>query len=99
MSSLPYQSLFSLRRKILSQIGFKFPRVPSLLGIILGLSPGVIKVWHDSESGWMSEARVRPGAPPVYKKVSDEVAITILKKEITKELEAELLTPDEYLGE
>lgn len=97
--SLPYQSLSKLRGKILAQIGFKFPRVPSLLGLIAGLSPGVIKVWHDSESGWMTEARVRPDAPPVYKKASDEVAMAILKKEVTKELEAELLTPDEYLGE
>ena len=97
--SLPFKSLYSVRGRILAQIGFKFPKLPSLLGLLAGLSPGTIKIWHDIESGWMSEARARPGAPPVYKRVSDEVAITILKKEVTKELEAELLTPDEYLGE
>ena len=97
--SLPYKSLFSLRGKILKQIGIKFPRVPSLLKLVAGLSPGIIRVWHDAESGFMSEARVKPGATPVYKHVSDDVAIKILKGELTKELEAELMTPDQYLGE
>ncbi|GAI13138.1 unnamed protein product, partial [marine sediment metagenome] len=36
---------------------------------------------------------------PVYKAISDEAAMAILKHEMTKELEAELMTPDEYLGE
>ena len=83
----------------MGQVGFKLPRPVSLLLRLVGLSPGVLKVWHDAESGWMSEARARPGAPPVYKAVSDEVAMAILKHEITHELEEGLLTPDPYLGE
>lgn len=95
----PFDTLWKLRGKIYGQIGFKFPRTLTQLIKVFGFSPGTITLWHDVESGFMSEARARPGAPPVYKRVSNEVAMTILKKEVTKELEADLLTPDEYLGE
>ncbi|GAI64197.1 unnamed protein product [marine sediment metagenome] len=78
----------------MARVGFKFPRVLSLLAKLVGLSPGEFRLWHDVESGWMSEARARPRALPVYKAISDEVAMTILKEEITPELEAILLTPD-----
>lgn len=94
-----YQTLYKLQGKLMAQVGFKIPRPLSLLTTLAGLSPGVIKVWHDAESGWMSEARERPGAPPVYKAISDEVAVAILKRELTPELERELMTPDEYYGE
>ena len=94
-----YQKLYGIRGKLLAQVGFKFPRTVISLLKLAGLSPGTITVWHDIESGWMSEARERPGAPPVYKRVSDEVAMAILKKEVTPELEKQLLTPDDYLGE
>jgi len=93
------KELYSIRGELLKRVGLKFPRTISAILKLAGLSPGTITLWHDIESGWMTEARARPGAPPVYKYVSDEVAITILKKEVTHELEAELLTPDEYLGE
>jgi len=93
----PFDTLWELRGKIFGQIGVKYPRTLTQLVKILGLSPGTITLWHDVESGWMSEARARPGAPPVYKHVSDEVAMAILKKEVTHELEAELLTPDKYI--
>ncbi|GAI46557.1 unnamed protein product, partial [marine sediment metagenome] len=95
----PYQELFRLRGKLMGQVGFKFPREITMLLHLVGLSPGEIKLWHDVESGFMSEARAYPGAPPVYKAVSDETAMAILKHEMTKELEVELMTPDEYLGE
>lgn len=98
-TSGPYKELYALRGKLMAQIGFKFPREITMLLKLIGLSPGTITLWHDIESGFMSEARAYPDAPPVYKRVSDEVAMTILKMEVTKELEAELLTPDEYLGE
>jgi len=94
-----FKELNALRGKIIKQIGFKFPRVPSVLAVIAGLSPGSIKVWHDAESGFYSEARVDAHAPPVYRKISDEVAATILKGELTHELEDVLMKPDEYLGE
>jgi hypothetical protein len=95
----PYQELFKLRGKLMAQLGIKFPRVTTPLLKLLALSPGTLTLWHDVESGWMTEARAAPGAPPVYKKASDEVAMAILKGEVTHELEQQLLTPDEYLGE
>lgn len=94
-----YQQLFQLRGKLMAQVGLKFPRVISPLAFLAGFSPGTIRLWHDVESGWMSEARERPGSPPVYRAVSDDVAMAILKKEITPELEKELMTPTDYYGE
>jgi len=94
-----YQELYSLRSKLLKQVGFKFPRVISPLLRLAALSPGSITLWHDVEGGWMTEARKRPRAHPVYHYVTDEVAMAILKGELTHELEAKLMIPDEYLGE
>lgn len=91
--SEPYQKLFQIRGQLLKQVGFKFPRRVSSLLKLLGLSPGIITIWHDLESGWMSEARERPGAPPVYRSVSDEVAMAILKGELTHEAFEELKIP------
>lgn len=94
-----FQDMYRIRAKLLSQLGVKLPRTVTQVIRLAGFSPGTFALWHDVESGWMSEARARPGAPPVYKRVSDEVAMAILKREITPELEAQLLAPDEYLGE
>lgn len=94
-----YKMLLGERGKLLAQIGYKFPRIASGLATVTGLSPGVIRLWHDIESGWMAEARERPEAPPVYRSVPDAVAMAILKKEVTPELEKELLAPVEYYGE
>jgi len=94
-----YRDLYGMRGKLMAQVGIKFPRTVIQLIKLVALSPGVITLWHDVESGWMSEARARLRAPPVYKSVSDDVAMAILKGEVTKELEKELLTLDPYLGE
>lgn len=94
-----YQALWKQRGKILGQIGRKVPRDTLLLAWSFGFSPGIIKVWLDVEEGWMAEARVKPKAPPVYRAVSDEVAMAILKEEVTPELEKELMTPVDYYGE
>ena len=94
-----YQVFWKERGGLLAQVGKKFPRKTTLLGVVTGLSPGVIKIWHDVECGWMSEARERRGAHPVYKSVTDEVAFAIIEGKVTPELERDLLAPDEYLGE
>ena len=94
-----YLALYGQRGKLLAQVGTKFPRTFFQVARSFGMSPGVITLWEDVESGWMSEARTRPGAPPVYHYVSDEVAMAILKRELTPELEKYLMTPDPYLGE
>ena len=97
--STPFQAVLNARSALRINLGFKVPKDVFALLKLFALSPGTITLWLDTENGWMTEARAYPGAPPVYKRASDEVAITILKKEVTPELEADLLTPDEYLGE
>lgn len=94
-----YQKLWAERGKLMTQIGQKFPRVNYALGMWREFSPERIRLHFDIENGWFSEARVRPGAPPIYKLVSDEEAMAILKDEIAPELKERLLMPDEYLGE
>jgi hypothetical protein len=93
------RELTAIRSRLLKTVGLKFPRTISQILKLAGLSPGSITLWHDIESGWLTEARSKPGAPPVYHYVKDEVAIKILKGELTHELEVELMTPDEYIGE
>ncbi len=93
------KELYAIRGRLMKTVGFKFPRTISQILKLAGLSPGTITLWHDIESGWMTEAREKPRAPPVYHYVKDEVALKILKGELTHELEVELMTPDDYLGE
>ena len=95
----PLLELTRIDDYMFAQLGFKIPKPMTLLLKLFGLSPGTISVWHDAESGFFTEARAMPGAPPVYRAVSDEVAITILKGELTHDLEDTLMTPDDYLGE
>jgi len=94
-----YQQLFTARGKLLGQVGFKYPRTILQLIKIAGLSPGTITLWEDIESGWLAEAREKPGAPPVYHYITDEKAVAILNKDISLELHDYLMTPDPYLGE
>ena len=95
----PYMNLLRAGRMSLVNFGFKMPRPMTFIIKLVGLSPGMVTLWHDGESGWFTEARTKPGAPPVYKAASDEVAMAILKGELTHELEATLMTPDPYIGE
>lgn len=80
-------------------MGFKVPKPITLIMRLFGLSPGELKLFYDAETGWFTEARAKEGALPVYHHVTDEVAVTILKGELTHELEVELMKPDEYIGE
>ena len=95
----PFQRVYAMREELMKSLGIMKPKSLSLIKLIAGLSPGMISVWLDSDSGWFTEARERPGAPPVYHYVKEDVAVAILKGELTHELEAELMKPDEYLGE
>ena len=95
----PFEALNKARGQVLGVMGFRQPRLPELLLKLAGLSPGEVKLWHDGESGFMTEARAKLGAPPVYRHVPDNIAITILKGQLTHELEEFLLTPDTYRGE
>lgn len=94
-----YGSISRVENRVAINLGFRIPKPMTLLLRLFGLSPGEIKLWHDAESGWFTEAREKPGAPPVYHYVNDDTAMAILKGELTKEREAELMKPDEYVGE
>lgn len=94
-----FGQLNALRGKLLGQVGLKLPRTVSLLMKLVGMSPGEIKLWHDAEAGFMAEARVRPGAPPIYHHVSDDEAAEILRGEVSPETHDRLMTPDDYYGE
>jgi len=97
--SSPFQQLTSIRSKLLANVGVKFPRTISSLLKLFGLSPGSVTLFHDVESGWMSDSRERPGAPHVYKRIGDELAMAILQKKLSPEQKEFLHTPDPYLGE
>jgi len=98
-SSEAYQTLFRTRGAVLAQVGTKHPKSYAWLTFLAGESPGTIRLGHDSEYGWFSEARVRPGAPPIYHRLSDEEAMAILRAEISPELHDRLFTIDPYIGE
>lgn len=89
-----YQALFAKRGALLAAVGKKFPRSAIQLRLLPGFSPGVIRLWHDVESGFFTDARVRPGAPPVYRAIPDNIAMAILKRELTHEEFEALLIPD-----
>jgi len=97
--SEPFQAIYKLQGKLMGYMGLRNAKPISLLKLLGGLSPGSVKLFHDSETGWFTEARERDGAPPVYHHVTDDVAMTVLRGEMTHELEAELMKSDEYLGE
>jgi len=95
----PYDTLAATRTGVSEQIGYKFPRqVPFITGF-RGLSPGEIRLFHDIEAGWLVEGRAEPGAPVARRYVPADIAITLLKGELTHELEEYLMTPDPYIGE
>jgi len=94
-----YNAVLGQRGALLAEVGRKFPRIDYSLSMWREFSPQRIRAWFDPEFGFMVESRVRPGAPPMYKMVSAEVAAAVIKGEITPEMKAILIKPDEYLGE
>jgi hypothetical protein len=94
-----YLKLLGVSDSYRLRIGFTIPKPITLIRKLFGLSPGTITLFHDADSGFFTDARAYEGAPPVYHHVTDEVAGIILEGRLTHELEAELMKPDEYLGE
>ena len=80
-------------------IGFSIPKPTNILLQLIGLSPGTINLWHDADNGFFTEAKVEPGAPPVYRMVTPEIAAILVRGELDHDLEDILMAPDEYLGE
>ena len=98
-ASEAYLTLYRKKGALLAKVGRKFPRSYDWLTFLVGESPGTLRLGHDVETGWFSEAREKPGAPPIYHRLTDEEAMAILKEEISPELHKRLFTLDEYLGE
>jgi len=98
-TSTPYQKVYTELGRLKADIGYKVPRSVIAVAELYGLSPGTLRLWQDAEIGWKVEARARPSAPPIYKNVSDDLAMTIIKGELTHEAFMELLVPDPYIGE
>lgn len=94
-----YQVLYKARAQALGKLGLLQPRLTTLVRLLAGLSPGEIRLFRDAERGWLVEAISKPGATPIRRYVSDEIAVTLIKGELTHELEAELMTPvEEYIA-
>jgi len=94
-----YEAVWHKRGALLAEVGRKFPRIDYSLSMWREFSPQRVRVWFDPEFGFHAEIRDRPGAPPSYKVVPAEVAVAIIKDEISPELRERLILPDEYLGE
>lgn len=98
-SASPFSKLSGLRGQVYQKIGLKLPRVVTQLMRLIALSPGEIILWHDVEAGFVTEARTKPGAPPIYHWPTDDQAMALLTGNLTKELELELMRPVDYFGE
>lgn len=94
-----YNAVLAQRGKLMGQVGMKFPRIDYSLSMWRDFSPQRVRAWFDPEFGFMVEGRVSPGAPPVYKMVSAEVAAAVIKGELTPDMILTLVKPDEYIGE
>jgi len=94
-----YQALFAERGKALANVGYKAPRTQAWVMDWATWSPTLVRLMEDTELGFVAVVKAFKGAPPVYKRVSGEVAVAIIKGEVTPELKEALLKPDDYLGE
>ena len=94
-----YLRLNSALSEAIGKVGFRLPRTTTLIRLLAGLSPGEVRLWADAEIGWIAESRVEPGAPPVYKQVTDQEAEKIATGKLTHELEERLMAPETYYGE
>ena len=94
-----YGELMALRSQILSEILPATPRVSMLLRTIIGLSPGTVRVWLDTERGWMCEGRKTPGAALVRHHISDAEALALMQEHPDPALAHRMMEPDPYVGE
>lgn len=94
-----YQRVWAQRGAALAKVGYKAPKVSDWLINWASYSPERIRLGRDPEYGWFIAAREKPDAPITYKHVSAEIAVAIIKEEVTPELVKELAKPEEYYGE
>jgi len=94
-----YGELMALRSQLLSEALPATPRMSVLLRAIIGLSPGSVRVWLDTERGWMAEGRKLPGANPVYHHLSQAEALALMQEHPDPDLAHRMMEPDPYVGE
>jgi len=94
-----FRELTNLRSALISEILPSTPRTAMAILRLVGLSPGSVRVWLDTEYGWMAEGRKTPGDPPVYHHITEAEAIRLMSKPPDAELAHRLMEPDSYAGE
>lgn len=94
-----YGELMALRSQILSEIMPATPRISLLLRTIVGLSPGSVRVWLDTEQGWMCEGRKTPSSNPVYHHITEAQAQALMQEHPDPDTAHRMMEPDPYVGE
>lgn len=94
-----YGELMALRSQILADILPATPRISIMLRTIIGLSPGSVRVWLDTEQGWMAEGRKSPGAQPAYHHITEAEAQALMQEHPDPDLAHRMMEPDPYVGE
>jgi len=94
-----YDALAYYRSQLLAEIMPATPRVSLLLRTIIGLSPGHVRVWLDTERGWIAEGVKEPGSHPEYHLVTEPEAKDLLSEHPTPALAHRMMEPDPYVGE
>jgi hypothetical protein len=91
--------VYAERGRLMREAGIKVPRIPNLIKLITGLSPGLLRLWWDSELGFQVEVREAPAAPPVLHQISDDEALRLLRETPDADLAHRLIARPEYVGE
>lgn len=97
--NLVFDQLYRARGALMGNIGVKVPRSVTSLLRILGLSPGSVRLFFDGDFGWFTDTREAPGLQPVYRRVTDDIALKIIRGELTHQDFEVLKVPDAYVGE
>ena len=94
-----YAELRAIKSDLISGIFEGTPRLRVLIRTIVGLSPGNVRVWHDTEQGWMAEGRKTPTSSPVYHQITEADAAQLIGAHPNPELSHRMMEPDSYVGE
>ncbi len=94
-----YKELSAIKSQLITGVIPGTPRLAVLIRTIVGLSPGHVRVWHDTEQGWMAEGRKTPGSPPAYHHITEAEASQLIGEHPNTALAHRMMETDGYLGE
>jgi hypothetical protein len=99
--SEPYQALYKLRGEVMGRLGLKAisPRNVLKIASLIGFSPGEVRVFFDSEVGWIAEGRKEPEGQPVLRHITPDQAINLMSSSPDPNLVHQLMELDPYVGE